>query len=48
MEQAHLKVIPDHLGRSAESYAVYMLIAAAVVCRRHDAGSHPSPTRSRS
>ena len=38
MEQAHLKVIPDRLGRPAESYAVHMLIAAAAVCRRHDAG----------
>ena len=40
MQQTHLKVIPDRLGGSAEAYAVHTLIAAAAVCRRHDAGLH--------
>jgi hypothetical protein len=31
MQQAHLKVIPDRLGSSAEAYAVHTLIASAAV-----------------
>ena len=40
MQQAHLKVIPDQFGNTAEANAVKTLMGPAAVCQRHD-GSTP-------